>query len=78
MDILLRLVMVVCLVGILRSSERFRGMSRTVDESVLIALKKFMHAAEESGLPPEIVPLLLMLTMLVFMSLIVTTGGGRL
>jgi hypothetical protein len=77
MDILFRLIIGICLVGMLRSSERFREMSRDIDESVLIALKRFMHVAEESGFPREIVPLLLMLTVLTFMFMIATTGGGR-
>ena len=77
MDILLRLTIGICLIGMLRSSERFRQMSRDIDESVMIALKRFMNVAEESGFPREIVPVLLMLTALTFMFLVVTTHGGR-
>ena len=77
MDIWLRLLIAACAVGMLHSSERFRKMSRDVDESVLLALKRFMHAAEESGFPPEVVPLLMLLTVLTFMFLVATTPGGR-
>jgi len=77
MDILLRLVITACLVAMLRSSEQFRNIGREVDESVLLALKKFMHRAEESGFPPEVVPFLVLLTVLTFMFLVFTTAGGR-
>jgi hypothetical protein len=77
MDILLRLTIGICLIGMLRSSERFRQMSRDIDEAVIIVLKRFMNVAEDSGFPREIVPVFLVLTALTFMFLVVTTGGGR-
>jgi len=77
MDILLKLVIGISLLGLLRSSERFREMSREMDESVLLAVKRFMDVAEESGFPGAVVPVLLMLTVLTFMFLVVTTTGGR-
>lgn len=77
MDIALKLVIAASLLGMLRSSERFREMSREVDESVILALKRFMLAAEESGFPPEIVPLLMILTVVTFMFMVVTAAGGR-
>ena len=77
MDILLRLTIGICLIGMLRSSDRFRQMSRDIDEAVVIALKRFMNVAEDSGFPREIVPVLLMLTVLTFMFLVATTLAGR-
>jgi hypothetical protein len=79
MELLLtKALIVICVVGMLRSSSRFQSMSRELDESAISALKRIMYAAEESGFPPEAVPLLMLLTVLVFMSIIsVTVGGGR-
>ena len=77
MDILLRLVIGACVVGMLHSSDRFRKMSRDVDEYVILALKRFMHVAEKSGFPPKVIPLLMLLTVLAFMFLVATTPGGR-
>jgi len=77
MDIVLKLLVVVSVVGLLRSSKQFRTMSREVDESVMLALKRFMHAAEESGFPPEVVPFLVVVTVLTFMFLVATTAGVR-
>jgi hypothetical protein len=77
MEILLRLVIVVCVLGLLRTSQQFRALSRDVDDMVLLAVKRVMHVAEESGLPGEVVPILLMLTVLTFMFVVATTPGGR-
>jgi len=53
-------------------------MSREFDEQVLAALKRIMHATEESGYPPQVIPLLMLLTALSFMlSSYVTAAGGR-
>jgi hypothetical protein len=53
-------------------------MSRELDDSAISAMKRIMSAAEESGFPPEIIPLLMLLTALTFMfSLAVTGGAGR-
>lgn len=78
MDLVFKLLIVVAVVGILRSSERFQSMSRELDDSAISALKRIMSAAEESGFPPEIIPLLMLLTALMFMfSMAVTGGAGR-
>ena len=77
MDIFLKLVMIGCVIGLLRTSEGFCQMSREVDERVYVALKRFMLAAEESGFPREIVPVLLVLTALTFMLVASTMAGGR-
>jgi hypothetical protein len=78
MDLVLKLLIVVAVVGILRSSDRFQSMSRELDDSAISAMKRVMSAAEESGFPPEIIPLLMLLTALTFMfSLAVTGGVGR-
>ena len=79
MDVLvLKLLIVIAVVGILRTSERFQSMSRELDDSAIAALKRIMSAAEESGFPPEIIPILMLLTALMFMfSMAVTGGAGR-
>jgi hypothetical protein len=72
-----KLMIVVCVVGMLRSSDRFQSMSREMDESAMSALKKIMNAAEEYGFPSEIIPLLMLLTALTFMLSAITAAGGR-
>jgi len=67
-------LIVACVVGMLRCSNRFQSMSRELDESAISALKRIMNAAEGSGFPPEAIPLLMLLTALVFMA---TVGAGR-
>ena len=67
MDVLLKVLIVVVVVGILRSSDRFQSMSRELDDSAISVLKRVMSAAEESGFPPEIIPILMLLTALTFM-----------
>ncbi len=79
MELLLtKALIVVCVVGMLRSSSWFQSMSRELDESAISALKRIMNVAEESGFPPESIPLLILLTALMFMaSMAVTMGVGR-
>ena len=78
MEILLKLIIVIGVVGTLRSSNSFQSMSRELDDSAMAALRKIMDCAEESGFPPQIIPLLMLLTVLTFMAgLAVTMPGGR-
>lgn len=78
MELLLsKAFIILCVVGMLRSTSRFQSMSRELDESAISALKRIMRAAEASGFPPESVPWLMLLTVLAFMALTVTAGGGR-
>jgi hypothetical protein len=75
---LAKLLMVVSLVGILRTSARFQSMSRELDEKAFAALNRIMNATEECGYPRGLIPILMLLTALSFMlSLYVTTPGGR-
>jgi len=67
MVILLKLLIIFAVVGTLRTSARFRHMSRELDEAAMSSLKQMMHSAEESGFPPELIPLLILLTALCFM-----------
>jgi hypothetical protein len=74
----MKFLLVVCVVAMLRCSGRFQSMSRELDQSALSALKRIMHATEESGFPPMTLPILMLLTALLFMfSQSVTTGVGR-
>jgi hypothetical protein len=73
-----KILIAVALVGLVRSSPTFRERSREFDERAFAALKRIMHATEESGYPPQLIPLLILLTALSFMlSMYVTTAGGR-
>ena len=65
--ILTKVLIAVALMGLLRCSERFRSMSRELDEAVFAAIRRIMHATEEYGYPPEFFPILLLLTALTFM-----------
>jgi len=53
-------------------------MSRELDEKAFAALKRIMHASEEQGYPAGLIPILMLLTALIFMlSASVTTPFGR-
>jgi hypothetical protein len=76
--ILSKILIVVSVMGLLRCSARFRRMSREVDDHVYTALKRIMRATEDCGYPPQLVPLLLLLTALSFiLSAYVTTAAVR-
>jgi hypothetical protein len=78
MLILLKLLFIASVVGTLWASPRYRHMSRQLDEATLSSIRRMMWAAEESGFPPEIVPLLIGLLALSFAtSAIATTLFGR-
>ena len=78
MIVLAKLLITVALVGLLRTSARFRSMSRELDEHAFAALKRIMNATEEYGYPRELIPLLMLLTALSFMlSMYVTAPGAR-
>lgn len=74
MIVLLKLLIVVAVVSILRSSESFRRMSAELDEAAVISLKKIMRATEESGYPPETIPLLIALTTIAVMAAMSASG----
>ena len=76
MSVLLKLLIVVAVVSILRSSQKFRTMSRELDEAALDSLQKIMRASEESGYPSELVPLLIALSAVMFMAMMAGLGGG--
>jgi hypothetical protein len=78
MDVLAKLLIIVAVLGLLRTSQRFQSMSREVDERAFAALKRLMVATEECGYPPQLIPLLMLLTALSFMlSSYVTTPYVR-
>lgn len=62
MLILAKLLIAVSLVGLLRCSGKFRRMSRDLDEQVFANMKRIMHASEERGYPPNLIPLLILLS----------------
>jgi hypothetical protein len=71
-----KLLIIVAALTVLRTSERLQTMSRELDEAVLSNLRRIMSAAEESGFPPEMIPLLILLTTLTFMMAMAVTGRG--
>ena len=76
--ILSKILIVVSVVGLLRCSEKFRRMSREMDEQVFTALKRIMRATEDSGYPRHLIPVLIALTALMFMlSTYITMGSVR-
>jgi hypothetical protein len=76
--ILSKILIAVAVVGLLRCSEKFRRMSRELDEKVFADIRKIMHATEEHGYPPHLVPLLMLLTAFAFiLSAYVTTAAVR-
>ncbi len=76
--ILSKLLVVAAAVGLLHCSPKFQSMSRELDEQALSAIRRMMHASEESGYPPDVIPLLMLLTALSFMlAIYFTTAGGR-
>ncbi|HTG74044.1 MAG TPA: hypothetical protein VMB70_09755 [Terriglobia bacterium] len=49
-------------------------MSSELDEAALVSLKRIMHATEESGYPPETVPLLIAFTTITFVAMMTASG----
>lgn len=76
--ILSKILITVALVGLLRCSTRFRLMSRQLDEQVYAAVRRMMSTTEDCGYPPQLIPLLILLTALCFMlSVYITLPAGR-
>jgi hypothetical protein len=65
--ILSKILFAISLAGLLRCSTKFRTASREFDERVFAALKRMMHATEDSGYPAELAPMLILLSALFFM-----------
>jgi hypothetical protein len=74
MVVLLKLLIVVAVVGLLRSSEKFRRMSRELDEAALISLQRLVRATEESGYPPETIPFLIACSTITFIAMMTASG----
>ena len=74
MIILAKILIAISVAGLLRCSKKFRSMSRELDEQVFVAMKRVMRATEETGYPPQLVPILMLLTALCFMLSMYVTG----
>jgi len=74
--ILSKVLIAIALTGLLRCSATFRSMSRQLDEQAFTALRSIMDATEERGYPPQLIPLLMLLTALCFMLSMYVTGAG--
>jgi len=73
-----KVLIIVAVVGLMRSSPGIQSMSRDLDERAFAALRRIMRATEDSGYPPNLIPLLMLLTALSFMlSAYVTAGYVR-
>ena len=75
MNVLLKLLIVMAVVSVLRSSERFRTMSRELDQAALDSLQKIMRASEESGYPSELITLMIALSAIMFMAMMAGLGS---
>jgi len=75
MNVLLKLLIVMAVVSILRSSQKFRTMSRELDQAALDSLQKIMRASEESGFPAELVPIMIALSTVMFMAMMAGLGN---
>ena len=76
MLILSKVLIVVSVLGLMRCSELFRRTSRELDEQAFAAIKRIMRSTEDDGYPPQLVPLLMLLTALSFMLSSYVTGPG--
>ena len=72
--LLTKILIIVAVVGLMRSSPAIRAMSRDLDEQAFAALRRIMHATEESGYPASLIPLLILLTAFSFMLSMYVTG----
>lgn len=72
MIVLLKLLIIGSVVGLLRSSEKFRMMSREFDEAAWNSLQSMMHTAEDSGYPSGTIPLLIAASAVAFMAMMTT------
>ena len=70
-----KVLIIIAAVGLMRSSPAIREMSRDFDERVFAALKGLMRATEECGYPPQLIPLLIVLTALSFLLSSYVTGA---
>jgi hypothetical protein len=70
----LKILIVLSAVGTLRSFERFRTMSRELDEAAFGSMKRIMRVAEESGYPPAVVPILMLLSAMTLMLVLGATA----
>jgi hypothetical protein len=75
--ILSKLMIVLSVVGLLRCSSTFRERSSEFDEQVFAALKRLMRTTEECGYPPQLIPALIVLTVICFMLSMALTAGAR-
>ena len=75
MNVLLKLLIVMAVVSILRSSQKFRTMSRELDQAALDSLQKIMRASEESGFPAELVPIMIAISTVMFMAMMAGLGN---
>ena len=74
MIVLLKLLVVASVVSILRSFEKFRTMSRELDEAALFSLQRIVRATEESGYPAQMIPLLIALSTITFIAMMTASG----
>jgi hypothetical protein len=76
--ILSKLLIAISLAGLLRCSGKFRSMSREIDQQAFTALRRIMDATEDCGFPPQVVPILMLLTALYYvLSMFVTAAPAR-
>ena len=67
MLILSKILIVISVTFLLRSSEKFRTASREFDELAMDSLRQVMNVTESLGYPRQLAPLLIVLAALCFM-----------
>jgi hypothetical protein len=67
--VLIKILIVALVVGLLETSGRYRAMRRSLDEDAVLTLKRVIRSAEDHGFPPEFIPMLILLTLLSWMTL---------
>lgn len=71
---LTKILIIVAVVGLLRSSPAIQSMSRDVDEQAFAVLRRIMRVTEECGYPASLIPILILLTAFSFMLSMYVTG----
>jgi len=72
--ILTKVLIIVAVVGLMKSTPGIQSMSRELDEQAFAVLRRIMRATEDSGYPAPFIPLLMLLTALSFMLSMYVTG----
>ena len=76
MIIFSKLLFVISIVGLIRCSESFRTASREFDERAFAAMKRMLHATEDSGYSAQTGPILILVLTFCFMMAMYSIEAG--